>query len=91
MNDGDPPPPQTHVTLSLAPADRATRLRVRHTGFGPGADWAQARAWHERAWATCLDNLEAFLAGRPLPRPWNVDGDDLPGVDAAEGSRPHLP
>ena len=71
MNDGDPPPPPTHVTLSLTPADGATALRVRHAGFGPGADWARARAWHERAWATCLDNLEAFLAGRPLPRPWN--------------------
>jgi hypothetical protein len=59
------------VTFSLTPADGATRLRVRPTGFGPGDDWARARAWHERAWATILDNLEAHLAGRPLPRPWN--------------------
>jgi hypothetical protein len=37
----------------------------------PGGDWARARAMHERAWATCLDNLEEFLVGRPLPQPWN--------------------
>ena len=44
----------------------APAYRVR-----PGGDWAWARAMHERAWATCLDNLEEFLVGRPLPRPWN--------------------
>ena len=71
MNNGDPPPPPTHVTLSLAPADGGTRLRVRHAGFGSDSDWKRARAWHERAWQACLDNLEAFLAGRPLPRPWS--------------------
>lgn len=68
MNEGDPPPPPTHVTISLATSPRGTDIRVRHTGFGPGADWARARAGHERAWAACLDRLEAFLAGRPLPR-----------------------
>lgn len=68
MNEGDPPPPPTHVTVSLATSPRGTDIRVRHTGFGPGADWARARAGHERAWAACLDRLEAFLAGRPLPR-----------------------
>jgi uncharacterized protein YndB with AHSA1/START domain len=70
MNEGDPPPPPTHVTISLAAAPGGTDMRVRHTGFGQDADWARARAWHERAWATCLDNLEAFLARHPLPRPW---------------------
>jgi hypothetical protein len=44
----------------------APAYRVR-----PGGDWARARAMHERAWATCLDNLEEFLVGRPLPQPWN--------------------
>jgi uncharacterized protein YndB with AHSA1/START domain len=70
MNEGDPPPPPTHVTISLVSSPGGTDLRVRHTGFGQGADWARARAWHERTWAACLNNLEAFLAGRPLPRPW---------------------
>ena len=70
MNEGDPPPPPTHVTFSLSPGDGGTRLRLRHTGFGPGADWARARVMHERAWGICLDNLVAFLAGHPLPRPW---------------------
>jgi uncharacterized protein YndB with AHSA1/START domain len=71
MNEGDPPPPPTHVTITLAPVQGGTLLRVRHAGFRASPDWARARSWHERAWATCLDNLEAFLADRPLPRPWN--------------------
>jgi uncharacterized protein YndB with AHSA1/START domain len=70
MNEGDPPPPPTHVTVSLTPASTGTNLRVRHVGFGDGEDWSQAVAWHERAWAACLSNLEALLAGQPLPRPW---------------------
>lgn len=70
MNEGDPPPPPTHVTFALARADGGTRLLVRHVGFGSGDDWAQARAWHERAWGPILDNLAALLAGRALPRPW---------------------
>ena len=64
---GDPSPPPTHVTITLARAQGGTLLRVRHTGFGYGPDWARARRWHKRAWITCLDNLEAFLADRPLP------------------------
>jgi uncharacterized protein YndB with AHSA1/START domain len=70
MNEGDPPPPPTHVTFSLAPAGEGTELRMRHAGFGDGDDWSRAVAWHERAWLACLSNLEALLAGRPLPRPW---------------------
>jgi len=69
MNEGDPPPP-THVTISLARAGNATELRMRHVGFGDDGDWPRAVAWHERAWSACLGNLEALLAGRPLPRPW---------------------
>jgi uncharacterized protein YndB with AHSA1/START domain len=72
MNEGDPPPPPTHVTFSLARAGESTELRVRHAGFGLGDDWSRAIAWHQRAWSACLDNLEALLAGRPLPRPWRA-------------------
>jgi uncharacterized protein YndB with AHSA1/START domain len=71
MNDGDPPPPPTHVTISLRPADDGgTELDLVHSGFGTTGRWAAAVAWHERAWTVCLDNLEALLADRPLPRPW---------------------
>jgi uncharacterized protein YndB with AHSA1/START domain len=73
MNEGDPPPPPTHVTFSLARTSRGTDLRVRHAGFGEDEDWARAVAWHERAWLAILGNLEALLASQPLPRPWNDD------------------
>lgn len=70
MNEGDPPPPPTHVTISLTATPAGTDLRLRHVGFGESDDWPHAVAWHERAWRTCLNNLEALLAGQPLPRPW---------------------
>lgn len=73
MNEGDPPPAPTHVTFSLAGTPEGTGLRMRHIGFGEGEDWSGAVAWHERAWSTSLGNLEAFLAGQPLPRPWSGD------------------
>jgi uncharacterized protein YndB with AHSA1/START domain len=73
MDEGDPPPPPTHVTFSLTPTPKGTDLRVRHVGFEEGEDWSRALAWHQRAWATCLDNLVALLAGKPLPRPWSDD------------------
>jgi uncharacterized protein YndB with AHSA1/START domain len=70
MNDGDPPPPPTHVTIALRSVGYGTELDLVHSGFGTGGGWPAAVAWHERAWTACLDNLEALLDGRPLPRPW---------------------
>jgi uncharacterized protein YndB with AHSA1/START domain len=70
MNEGDPPPPPTHVTIALRPAGGGTELDLVHSGFGTGGGWPAAVAWHERAWTTCLDNLEALLGGWPLPSPW---------------------
>jgi uncharacterized protein YndB with AHSA1/START domain len=70
MNEGDPPPPPTHVTITLVPTATGTDLRVRHVGFGDGQDWSKAATWHERAWTTCLNNLEALVTSQPLPRPW---------------------
>lgn len=70
MNEGDPPPPPTHVTFTLGSAADGTDLRLRHVGFGDGEVWSRAIAWHERAWTACLGNLAAMLAGQPLPRPW---------------------
>ncbi len=71
MNEGDPPPPPTHVTVLLSPTSSGTDVRIQHTGFGDDLAWGEAVAWHERAWAACLANLEALLAGRSLPRPWS--------------------
>jgi uncharacterized protein YndB with AHSA1/START domain len=71
MNDGDPPPPPTHVTITLIPTPTGTDVEVRHAGFGHGDGWAEAVTWHERSWATCLDNLEALLSDQPRPHPWH--------------------
>jgi uncharacterized protein YndB with AHSA1/START domain len=71
MNEGDPPPPPTHVTITVSPSAAGADLRVRHVGFGDGEGWSGAVAWHHRAWTAVLDNLEALLSGRPLPRPWD--------------------
>jgi Activator of Hsp90 ATPase homolog 1-like protein len=70
IDEGDPPPPPTHVTFTLAPNSEGTDVRVRHVGLGESEDWSRAIAWHERAWSAVLGNLEAHLAGRSLPRPW---------------------
>ncbi len=70
MDEGDPPPPPTHVTITLSPVARGTDLTLRHVGFSEGNDWAEALAWHDRSWKTCLGNLAAFVTGKPLPHPW---------------------
>lgn len=71
MNEGDPPPPPTHVTITVSATSDGTDLQVRHVGFQHGDAWREAVAWHARAWTACLDNLEALIAGEPLPRPWD--------------------
>jgi len=71
MNEGDPPPPPTNVTVCFSPHPAETAIEVVHSGFRQGNGWDQAISWHERAWNTCLGNLSAYLAGDPLPRPWS--------------------
>ena len=56
MNEGDPPPPPTHVTFTLRPADGGTALRVRHSGSGP------ATTGHARGPGT----------SEPGPRSWTT-------------------
>lgn len=65
-----PPPPPTHVTVSFVPDGARTTVRVNHTGWMDGERWAEARAWHVRAWSAVLENLAAFLEGRKLPVDW---------------------
>lgn len=69
MNDGDSPPPPTHVTITLTPTAAGTDVEVRHAGFGHDGGWPEAVAWHDRSWTSCLDNLEALLSDQPLPHP----------------------
>lgn len=72
MNEGEPPPPPTHVSIAFKDSPDGSRLSVSHSGFGSGEGWEAARLWHDGAWQRCLDNLEAFLGHRPLPFPWNA-------------------
>jgi len=71
MNEGNPPPPPTHVTITLSPTAIGTDVGVRHSGFGHDDGWPEAVTWHERSWTACLDNLEALLSDQPMPHPWS--------------------
>lgn len=65
-----PPPPPTHVAVSFAIHGEQTIVRVSHTGWLEGERWAEARAWHVRAWKAVFKNLAAFVEGRRLPVDW---------------------
>jgi hypothetical protein len=67
-----PPPPPTHVTVGFATNGQQTRVRVSHTGWLEGERWAEARAWHVRAWNAVFQNLAAFVEGRRLPVDWSA-------------------
>lgn len=55
-------PLPTRVTLSLQELGQGrTRLRLEHSGWGEGAGWAQAKAWHENVWRTALGGLKTRL------------------------------
>lgn len=42
---------RTHVVVRLAEAgERATRVSIRHDGWGEGGEWDEAFAYFERAW-----------------------------------------
>lgn len=79
MNEGNPPPQPTHVTVVFEDNERSTRIQVSHVGFGTGKRWEEAREWQKAAWNHCFDNLEAFLADRALPFPWD-EGMQMQGV-----------
>ena len=65
-----PPPPPTHVAVSFTNHGEQTIVRVSHTGWLQGERWAEARAWHVRAWRAVFKNLAAFVEGRRLPVDW---------------------
>jgi len=71
MNEGNPPPPPTHVTVIFDEQTKGSNVRVIHNGFGEGEEWQKALKWHETAWNNVLENLDAYLAGHPLPHPWD--------------------
>jgi uncharacterized protein YndB with AHSA1/START domain len=52
-----PDAPQTRVEVTLTPRPLGTRLNLVHQGWGHGPEWAQARAWFDRAWSGALEKL----------------------------------
>lgn len=56
LMNNDPPPTSVMVMLCAAGPDR-TLVRLDHIGWGDGPRWAEARAWHERAWRDALAQL----------------------------------
>jgi len=54
-------PPQTHVDVTLEETAGQTLVSVKHSGWKPGSDWAEARAWHLKAWTSVLADLEKYL------------------------------
>ena len=58
----------THVVIRLAPAgDGATRVTLRHDGWGEGGEWDAAFAYFERAWnRTVLPRLRHRFAVGPV-------------------------
>jgi uncharacterized protein YndB with AHSA1/START domain len=67
-----PPPPPTHVAVSFEKIGQRTIARVSHTGWLEGERWAEAHAWHVRAWKAVFQNLAAFVEGRELPVDWSA-------------------
>jgi hypothetical protein len=67
-----PPPPPTHVAVSFEKIGERTIVQVSHTGWLEGEKWAEAHAWHVRAWKAVFQNLAAFVEGRELPVDWSA-------------------
>ena len=39
----------------------AARVVIEHSGWGEGEEWAQAQAWHQKAWKQVSGSLESAL------------------------------
>jgi uncharacterized protein YndB with AHSA1/START domain len=63
---------RTFVIVRFEPlGDKATRVRLHHTGWGEGGQWDQAHAYFDRAWGNVLANLKKrFEQGPQDWRPW---------------------
>ena len=54
---------ETTVDVRLRPASAGTELTLVHSGWGEGAEAAEAIAMHEQGWSFFLDNLTSYLEG----------------------------
>lgn len=58
---------RTFVIVRFEPlGDRATRVKMHHTGWGDGGEWDQAYAYFDKAWSTVLGNLKKRFETGPI-------------------------
>ncbi len=50
----------TSVSVDFVAIDDTTQVKVEHNGWGEGAEWAEARTWHNKAWEGVLSNLKSL-------------------------------
>jgi uncharacterized protein YndB with AHSA1/START domain len=50
--------PLTHVVVVFAAEGSGTRVHLIHSGWRSTAEWAEARAWQERAWTGAFSKLK---------------------------------
>jgi uncharacterized protein YndB with AHSA1/START domain len=50
----------TKVEVSLRERCKKTRITVVHGGWGDGDGWAEARAWHVKAWDMVIQSLKKY-------------------------------
>jgi uncharacterized protein YndB with AHSA1/START domain len=53
----------TDVEFALRPANGGTELRLVHSGWGEGEEWAKSMENHRQGWSFFLGNLKAYLEG----------------------------
>ena len=54
-------PAATEVEFRLEPVGEATRVTVRHSGFGSGSQWDSVVAESRKGWPRSLDNLQYMV------------------------------
>jgi uncharacterized protein YndB with AHSA1/START domain len=59
------PEPLTRVEASLRERCKKTRITVVHGGWGDGEEWAEARAWHVKAWGMVIQSLKEYYEKPP--------------------------
>jgi uncharacterized protein YndB with AHSA1/START domain len=51
----------TQVEFRLEPAGGSTKVTLRHSGWGTGADWDESLEMHRQGWGFFLGNLKSYL------------------------------
>jgi uncharacterized protein YndB with AHSA1/START domain len=54
-------PGESQVEFTIKPVDKGVKVKVVHSGFGPGKEWDSAVEQAERGWTTGLENLKSTL------------------------------